>query len=103
MTTSTDAYTGADRKVSASAGAQGHGGAEVAAFRNVSKTFGSVKAVNSSSFTLHPGETVAFLGPNGAGKSTSIDMLLGLKDPSAGQVSLFGGTPRQAVLDGRVG
>ncbi|WP_084714762.1 ABC transporter ATP-binding protein [Streptacidiphilus rugosus] len=103
MTTSTEQFTGADRKVSASAGAQGRGGAEVAAFRSVSKTFGSVKAVNSSSFTLHPGETVAFLGPNGAGKSTSIDMLLGLKDPSAGEVSLFGGTPRQAILDGRVG
>ncbi|RAG84647.1 ABC transporter ATP-binding protein [Streptacidiphilus pinicola] len=76
---------------------------EVAAFRNVSKHFGAVKAVSGSSFTLHPGETVAFLGPNGAGKSTSIDMLLGLKDPSEGQVTLFGGTPRQAIMDGRVG
>ncbi|MBF9067660.1 ABC transporter ATP-binding protein [Streptacidiphilus fuscans] len=105
MTTSTEQYTGADRKVAVGADRDGRaaGAAEVAAFRGVSKSFGSVKAVSDSSFTLHRGETVAFLGPNGAGKSTSIDMLLGLKDPSAGQVSLFGGTPRQAVVDGRVG
>ncbi|MEY9871922.1 ABC-2 type transport system ATP-binding protein [Streptacidiphilus sp. MAP12-33] len=102
MTTSTEVVTGADRKGSATRGANGHP-TEVAAFRDVSKEFGSVKAVNGSSFTLHPGETVAFLGPNGAGKSTSIDMLLGLKDPSAGEVTLFGGTPRQAIMAGRVG
>ncbi|MFC5911412.1 ABC transporter ATP-binding protein [Streptacidiphilus monticola] len=92
----TEQYTGAARK---GAGSDG----EVAAFRGVSKNFGAVKAVNDVSFTLRPGETVAFLGPNGAGKSTSIDMLLGLKDPSAGQVSLFGGSPRQAIVNGRVG
>ncbi|SEK28402.1 ABC transporter ATP-binding protein [Streptacidiphilus jiangxiensis] len=102
MTTSTEAIRGTDRKGSATRGANDRP-TEVAAFRNVSKAFGSVKAVNGSSFTLHPGETVAFLGPNGAGKSTSIDMLLGLKDPSAGEVSLFGGSPRQAIMDGRVG
>ena len=82
---------------------RGPGSGEVAAFRNVSKHFGSVKAVNDISLTLHPGETVAFLGPNGAGKSTSIDMLLGLREPTSGSVTLFGGTPRQAILDGRVG
>lgn len=78
-------------------------GETVAAFSGVSKSFGAVTAVDGVSFTLRPGETVAFLGPNGAGKSTSIDMLLGLKDPSAGGVSVFGGTPRQAITAGRVG
>lgn len=95
MSTSVEQRTGAGRK--------GSGSGEVAAFRNVSKQFGAVKAVNDISLTLHPGETVAFLGRNGAGKSTSIDMLLGLRDPSSGSVTLFGGTPRQAILDGRVG
>ena len=95
MSTSAEQRTGAGRR--------GRGSGEVAAFRNVSKHFGAVKAVNDISLTLHPGETVAFLGPNGAGKSTSIDMLLGLRDPSSGSVTLFGGTPRQAILDGRVG
>ena len=95
MSTSTGQQTGAGRT--------GPGAGEVAAFRSVSKHFGAVKAVNDISLTLHPGETVAFLGPNGAGKSTSIDMLLGLREPTSGSVTLFGGTPRQAILDGRVG
>ncbi|MEY9963264.1 ABC-2 type transport system ATP-binding protein [Streptacidiphilus sp. MAP12-16] len=95
MSTSVEQITGADRT--------GPGSGEVAAFRNVSKTFGTVKAVNDISLVLHPGETVAFLGPNGAGKSTSIDMLLGLREPTSGSVTLFGGTPRQAIVDGRVG
>ncbi len=43
------------------------------------------------------------LGPNGAGKSTTIDMLLGLTEPDAGRVSLFGGSPRTAIDTGRVG
>jgi ABC-2 type transport system ATP-binding protein len=52
---------------------------------------------------IAPGETVALLGPNGAGKSTTIDMLLGLAAPDAGSVSLFGGTPDDAIAAGRVG
>jgi ABC-2 type transport system ATP-binding protein len=71
------------------------------------KTFasphGPVRAVRGVDIAIAPGETVALLGPNGAGKSTTIDMLLGLMPPDAGTVSLFGGTPEQAVADGRVG
>ncbi|GAA2131262.1 ABC transporter ATP-binding protein [Kitasatospora kazusensis] len=78
-------------------------GGEVAAFRNVSKSYGRVKAVNGLDLVLRPGETVALLGPNGAGKSSSLDLLLGLRDPDQGSVSLFGGTPREAIETGRVG
>ncbi len=49
------------------------------------------------------GETVALLGPNGAGKSTTIDMMLGLLAPDAGEVSLFGRAPADAVAAGAVG
>ena len=49
------------------------------------------------------GETVALLGPNGAGKSTTIDMLLGLLEPDAGSVAVFGRTPADAVAVGAVG
>jgi ABC-2 type transport system ATP-binding protein len=49
------------------------------------------------------GETVALLGPNGAGKSTTIDMMLGLARPDAGNVSVFGRSPREAVDAGAVG
>ncbi len=61
-----------------------------------------VAAVDGLSMTVRPGEIVAFLGPNGAGKSTTIDMLLGLLTPDAGEVRLFGGDPSAAVAAGRV-
>jgi ABC-2 type transport system ATP-binding protein len=64
---------------------------------------GLVRAVRGVDVDVSEGETVALLGPNGAGKSTTIDMLLGLQSPDSGTVSLFGGTPAQAIAQGRVG
>jgi ABC-2 type transport system ATP-binding protein len=84
-------------------GMQPHGGGEVAAFRQVSKSYGKVRAVNGLDLVLRPGETVALLGPNGAGKSSSLDLLLGLREPDQGSVTLFGGSPRAAIEAGRVG
>ncbi|WP_189320849.1 ABC transporter ATP-binding protein [Streptomyces flaveus] len=77
--------------------------ASVVAFDQVSKTYGTVRAVDGLSLTLHPGETVALLGPNGAGKSTTLDLLLGLKQPDSGTVRVFGTGPREAIVAGRVG
>ncbi|MFF5667579.1 ABC transporter ATP-binding protein [Streptomyces griseofuscus] len=76
---------------------------EVVGFDQVTKTYGTVRAVDGLSLRLHPGETVALLGPNGAGKSTTLDLLLGLKQPDAGTVSVFGTGPREAIVAGRVG
>jgi ABC-2 type transport system ATP-binding protein len=59
--------------------------------------------VREVDFDISAGETVALLGPNGAGKSTTIDMLLGLLDPDAGSVSVFGRSPADAVAAGAVG
>ena len=64
---------------------------------------GVVQAVRGIDVSVEEGETVALLGPNGAGKSTTIDMLLGLQAPDSGTVSLFGGSPAQAISRGRVG
>ncbi len=75
----------------------------VVGFDQVTKTYGSVRAVDGLSLRLDPGETVALLGPNGAGKSTTLDLLLGLKHPDSGSVSLFGTGPREAITAGRVG
>ncbi|GAA1246313.1 ABC transporter ATP-binding protein [Kitasatospora nipponensis] len=76
---------------------------EVAAFRRVSKRYGPVRAVHGLDLVLRAGETVALLGPNGAGKSSSLDLLLGLREPDQGSVTLFGGAPRAGVEAGRVG
>jgi predicted ABC-type transport system involved in lysophospholipase L1 biosynthesis ATPase subunit len=71
------------------------------------KTFrsrqGTVQAVRGVDISISRGETVALLGPNGAGKSTTIDMLLGLAEPDAGTVSVFGMPARDAVTAGEVG
>ena len=69
----------------------------------LSKSFGDVRAVRGIDVAVAAGETVALLGPNGAGKSTTIDMLLGLLDPDAGTVSVFGEPPRAAIDAGAVG
>jgi ABC-2 type transport system ATP-binding protein len=71
--------------------------------RGLVKHFGDVHAVDGVDVTIAPGEVVALLGPNGAGKSTTIDMLLGLAEPTRGTVSVFGRAARDAVAQGLVG
>jgi ABC-2 type transport system ATP-binding protein len=70
--------------------------------RDVHKSFGSVQAVRGVALTVGSGEVMAFLGPNGAGKTSTIDMILGLSRPDAGQVEVYGMAPRQAVRKGLV-
>src|SRR6201986_5569740 len=78
-------------------------GRPIVTFDNVSKQYGTLKAVDGLSLELRSGETVALLGPNGAGKSTSLDMLLALRKPTSGRIRMFGDDPYHAVKSGRVG
>ncbi len=57
------------------------------------RKYKAVHAVRDVSFTIEPGEMVAFLGPNGAGKTTTLKMLSGLIYPSSGTASVLGFTP----------
>ncbi|NLZ25310.1 MAG: ABC transporter ATP-binding protein, partial [Clostridiales bacterium] len=54
--------------------------------KNLSKSFGSNKAVDGISFTVPSGSFFAFLGQNGAGKSTTINMLIGLLQKDGGEI-----------------
>ena len=57
---------------------------------NLSKSYGTQKAVNQISFTAQPGGIVGFLGPNGAGKSTTMKMLSGYLLPDSGTAHICG-------------
>jgi len=80
------------------------GAAAVPAIRltGVTKDFGPVHAVRGIDLSIGQGEVVAFLGPNGAGKTSTIDMVLGLSQPSTGEVSVLGLDPRTAIARGLV-
>ena len=58
--------------------------------QNLSKHFGSVRAVDDVSFVVEPGEVVGFLGPNGAGKTTTMRILTGFLPASDGRVRIDG-------------
>ena len=58
--------------------------------RNLTKEYGSKRAVDDLSFTVEPGVVTGFLGPNGSGKSTTMRLILGLDGPTAGDVSVNG-------------
>ncbi len=65
----------------------------VASLHNVNKNYGDVRALIGVNFSVRAGETVALLGPNGAGKTTAVKLFLGLSQPNAGQVRIFGADP----------
>ncbi len=75
----------------------------VAEFRNVGKSYGDFQALKNLSLEIRRGEILGFLGPNGAGKSTSLKLLTGLRQPTSGEVLLFGEKPSSSVVRRRVG
>ena len=73
--------------------------------RELTKSFGGRRVVDSLSFDVQKGQVFALLGHNGAGKSTTIDLILGLKAPEGGTAKILGmdaATNRKQVFE-RVG
>jgi ABC-2 type transport system ATP-binding protein len=68
------------------------------AVSGLTKTFGTVKAVDNLSFTVEPGTVTGFLGPNGAGKTTTLRCVLGLVAPTHGGATI-GGRPYIELSD----
>lgn len=58
--------------------------------KSLSKSYGSVNAVNKIDLSVKSGQVFGFLGPNGAGKSTTIKLLTTLIPPSGGQLNILG-------------
>ena len=56
----------------------------------LTKRFAHLTAVRDVNFELHPGEILGYLGPNGSGKSTTINMVVGLLEPTTGTITLNG-------------
>ncbi len=60
--------------------------------RGLTKFYSGIAAVKNVSFQVRPGEVLGYLGPNGSGKTTTVNMIIGLVEPSRGDV-LFEGRP----------
>src|SRR5947209_11948173 len=58
--------------------------------RDLTKDYGSKRAVDGLSFSVRPGIVTGFLGPNGSGKSTTMRLILGLDAPTRGDVTVNG-------------
>jgi ABC-2 type transport system ATP-binding protein len=71
---------------------------EVVEFVGVSKQYGSATALADVSLHVPPGVVFALLGENGAGKTTAIRLMLGLTEPSAGEVRVLGLDSRRDAL-----
>lgn len=62
--------------------------------KNLSKKYKNLIAVNNVNFDVYKGEIFGLLGENGAGKTTTLEIIEGLRLPSAGQISIFGHNAR---------
>ena len=60
--------------------------------RSVSRSYGLVRALDSVSLTIAPGEVVYLKGPSGSGKTTLLRLIAGLDEPDAGRIDLDGET-----------
>ncbi len=77
--------------------------APLALLEGVHKRYGTTVALAGLDLDVRRGELLAVLGPNGAGKSTAISLWLGLLEPDAGNVRLFGESPLDVDARRRVG
>ena len=59
-------------------------------FRQVSRHFGQVRAVDGVDLEVVPGEFFAMLGPSGSGKTTCLRLIAGFERPTAGHIEIFG-------------
>ena len=69
---------------------------------SLSKSFGSIKALDKLSLTISKGEVVGILGPNGSGKTTFLSLILGIKTANSGYFSWFS-EPQGNLVNSKLG
>src|SRR2546428_6605492 len=80
-------------------------GEHVIEVRGLVKRYPDITAVDGIDFDVNRGEVFSLLGPNGAGKTTTVEILEGLRDPTAGEAPALAGDGRSGYrcLRGRAG
>src|SRR5205085_4013314 len=76
---------------------------EIVSLINVTKSFPHKTAVQNISFSIGKGEVVAILGSKRAGKTTTISMILGLLQPTAGEIQLLNHKPHEKQVKEKIG
>lgn len=71
--------------------------------QNVSFSYGDIPVLENITLTVHQGDYLGIVGPNGSGKSTLLKVMVGLLQPDAGSVRVFGKTARAAQRSSRIG
>ena len=74
-------------------------------FKNLTKEYKNLKAIDNLSFEIRKGEILGLLGPNGSGKSTTINSILSLLKTSSGSIKIFGSemTPSSYDIKRKIG
>lgn len=67
--------------------------------KNLSKSYGKLRAVDGVSFSVEEGEIFGLLGPNGAGKTTTLEMLEGFKNADSGTIKILDRDPRTHIQE----
>ena len=78
---------------------------EIVSIKNLTKTYGSLTAVDAIDCQIHQGECFGFLGPNGAGKTTVMRIIFCFMPPTSGEVRVFGMdvTETPSAIKARIG
>ncbi|MBS9784050.1 ABC transporter ATP-binding protein [Candidatus Gracilibacteria bacterium] len=70
---------------------------------HISKTIGKTKILDDISFDVKKGNVFGFIGANGAGKTTTLKIILGILEPTEGEIKIFGKNPSEQVVQKKIG
>ncbi|MBB1554531.1 ABC transporter ATP-binding protein [Candidatus Gracilibacteria bacterium] len=75
----------------------------IISLKNITKNIGGHEILKNISFSVEKGDVFGFIGPNGAGKTTTLKTILGIIEPTSGEVKIFGENPQNISVKKRIG